>query len=110
MAVGVLAWKDGGRLARARARQHGVGPLTVVPGSGQWFDGQHEGGDVMASATNAGCPYSISCRTISLFYQHQWTTHAPCETIASQSGLFDHLINVWKFKPGPVLQPMTFTS
>jgi ribosome-associated toxin RatA of RatAB toxin-antitoxin module len=24
------------------------------------------------------------------------------QTTASESGLFDHLINVWEFKPGPV--------
>jgi hypothetical protein len=26
---------------------------------------------------------------------------AVLQTTASQSGLFDHLINVWEFKPGP---------
>ena len=32
--AGMLAWKDGGRLARARARQHDVGPLPMAPGLG----------------------------------------------------------------------------
>jgi coenzyme Q-binding protein COQ10 len=45
-------------------------------------------------------------------FLHGWETALGCftlltgisivQTTASESGLFDHLINVWEFKPGPV--------
>ena len=65
MAGGMRAWEDGGRLGGARARQHRVGPLPVVPGPGQWFDGRREGGAVLASATSAGSslpPFSFTSK------------------------------------------------
>ena len=52
-AVGVLAWEDGGCLAGARARQHGVGPLPMAPGPGRWFDGRRGGGAILEPATAA---------------------------------------------------------
>lgn len=42
------------------------------------------------------------------FFVESYVSHVEMEkpkyikTTASQSGLFDHLINVWEFKPGPV--------
>ena len=63
MAVGVLSWEDGGRLAGARAWQHGVGPLPMVPG--RWSNRRREGGAVLASATSAGSslpPFSFTSK------------------------------------------------
>ncbi|KAE8810933.1 DNA polymerase III subunit gamma/tau [Hordeum vulgare] len=42
MVVGLLASKDGVRLAGARVGQHGVGPLSVVPGPGGGLMGDAE--------------------------------------------------------------------
>ncbi|KAE8767035.1 hypothetical protein D1007_61656 [Hordeum vulgare] len=42
MVAGVLASEDGGRLAGARAGQHGVRPLPVVPGPGGGLKGDTE--------------------------------------------------------------------
>uniref|UniRef100_R7W508 Uncharacterized protein n=1 Tax=Aegilops tauschii TaxID=37682 RepID=R7W508_AEGTA len=72
---------------------------------------ENVGSDVMGTTGRLKGPHSPSYWTknkiVMLLGRHCNYT-AKQEMIASQTGLFDHLINVLKFKRGPLMQPVTY--